>query len=76
MINDYYILAVGQLNLLEKSEIVETLDTVRYNLAGNKFVCKTLRGLTNVPFLVPNTAYTHEEIKQELSGADWTQDEI
>ena len=72
MINEYYILAQGQLNLLEKSEVVENLETVRYNLAGNKFVCKTKKGITNAPFMNPNKKFSHEEILIELSTPEWT----
>jgi hypothetical protein len=76
--NDYYILAIGQLNLLERSEIVENLGTVRYNLAGNKFMVKTRLGLgiDDVPFMNPNTALTHAEIKIELAKPEWTNNEI
>jgi hypothetical protein len=70
--NEYYILAIGQLNLLENSEIVESLETVRYNLAGNKFVCKTKRGIVNPPFMNPNIALTHDEVIIEMRKSTWT----
>jgi len=76
MINDYYILAIGQINLLERSEIVESLETVRYNLAKNKFLVKTKRGITNAPFMNPNTVLTHTEAKAELAKAEWTNNDI
>ena len=75
--NKYYILAIGQLNILENSEIVENLETVRYNLAGNKFVCKTKVDIIDTPgFMNPNTAYSHKEILIELAKPEWINNEI
>ena len=74
--NDYYILAIGQLNLLERSEIVENLQTVRYNLAGNKFLVKTKLGVSNTQFMNPNLKLTHSEVLIELAKAEWTNNEI
>ena len=72
--NKYYILATGQLNILERNEIVQSLETVRYNLAGNKFVCKTKIGTEYFAFMNPNTELTHAEVLIEMAKPTWTLD--
>jgi hypothetical protein len=76
MENQYYILAIGQLNLLERFEIVESLETVRYNLNGNKFICKTRKGIVNPPFMKPNTALTQAQALREMAKPEWTNNDI
>ncbi len=71
MTNEYYILPVALLNLLDEEEVVESLETVRYNLNKTKFVCKTKIGIMNAPFMNPNTAYSHSEILAEMSKPEW-----
>jgi hypothetical protein len=73
LINQYYILPIAQLNLLENSEVVETPETARFSLNGQKVVCKTKVGIINPPFMNPNTAYTHAEILVEMAKTAWTQ---
>jgi hypothetical protein len=73
MENNYYILSIGQINLLEHSEIVETAATIRKSLNDSQFVCKTLEGITNTPaFLNPATAMSHDEIKVEMAKPKWS----
>lgn len=76
MINEYYILATAQLNILEHPEITQTSETVRYNLAKTKFVCKTNVGISDAPFMKSNAKFTHEEILAELSKPTWTNNDI
>jgi len=73
--NEYYILPTGMLNVLDNYDVVETLETVRYNLNGTKFVCKTRSGVTNPPFMNPHTAKTHSEVLVEMAKAEWTTNE-
>lgn len=72
MENEYYILAVGQLNLLEHNDIVESSETVRWNNNQTKFVCKTKLGVVDAPFMIPNNKYTHAEIIAEITKPEWT----
>jgi len=74
--NEYYILSKGQLNLLENSDVVENLNTVRYSLNGNNFVCKTKAGVTSPAFMNPNAVYTHAEILVELAKPGWANNEV
>ena len=74
MENEYYILAVGQLNLLEHNDIVGTVETVRWNNNQTKFVCKTRIGVVNAPFMIPQKKYTHDEIRVEMTKPEWTQE--
>ena len=75
MKNQYYILTAGQEHLVENSEVVENLDTVRWNLLGNKFVCKTKVGIVTPPFMNPKKAMTHEETLVEMAKPEWTEPE-
>lgn len=74
--NDYYILAAGQLNILDNTDVVESLDTVRYNKTGTKFICKTKVGISNAPFMNPNTVLTHAQVLVELAKPEWNNEEI
>ena len=77
MENEYYILPKNRINTFEHSDIVENINTVRWSLDGNYFLCKTRIGLKNLGFLTPFTPYSHEEILIELQKPMWTnQNEI
>lgn len=73
--NDYYILSSGQLNFLEHSEIVENVNSIRWNNNNTKFVVKTKIGIVDAPFMIPQKKFTHSEILIELKKAEWS-DEI
>lgn len=73
MTNEYYILPVALIDKVDNEEVVEDRSSVRYNNSGTHFVCKTKIGVENAPFMNPNTAYTHEEIKVEMLKPTWTE---
>jgi hypothetical protein len=76
LINQYYILPIAQLNLLDNSEVVETPATARLSNNKQQVVCKTKVGVVNPPFMNPNTAYTHAEILAEMAKTAWAAPDI
>jgi len=74
--NQYYILEIGLLMLLESSNVVQSLGTERRNIAGTKFVLKTNDGLVDIPELSGHTPLSQEEIKIKLNEPEWSGEEI
>jgi len=66
--NQYYILEIALLTLLNRDDIVQSLGTERGSLDGTKFVMKTNDGLVDVPELSEHNALSHEEVKEYLSN--------
>jgi hypothetical protein len=74
--NQYYILEIGLLMLLESSNVVGSSDSVRRNILGTKFVLKTKDKLVDIPELSGHTVLTHSEAKIEMSNPEWSGEEI
>ena len=85
--NRYYILPIGLLNLVGNSEIVEQYNvnvdgetqketittTVRKNLQGNKFICKTKQGVDVPPYFSGKPSLNQDEAIIEMAKAEWTE---
>ena len=69
--NQYYILEIGLLMLLNNTDVVEDLGDERRNLAGTKFLMKTKDGLVDIPELSEYTALSHEQALRGTRGSEW-----
>lgn len=69
--NQYYILEIGLLMLLNDSDAVGELGTERRNIAGTKFIMKTKDGLIDVANLSEHTPLSHEEALVEMNKPEW-----
>jgi len=76
MINEYYIISVGDESLLDCDEILTSIKDARYNLDRSKFIVKTKQGIKGCEHLTPYKPYTHKDIKVELSTLEWTNKDI
>ena len=72
--NQYYILEIGLLMLLESSNVVGSSDTVRKNIEKTKFILKTKDGLVDIPELSEYTSINHSEVLLEVSKPEWNQE--
>ena len=67
----YCIINSSEVDSVDFDQVLQTsADTLRYSLDGTKTFVK-YQG-TQPPFLLGKTEYTHEEILNILSGAEWT----
>ena len=66
--NRYYILAIGLLNLVSNKEVVEKENTVRKNIAKNKFVCKTKEGVEVPPYFSGKPSFNQNEAIEYLNN--------
>ena len=70
--NQYYIVEIGLLILLNDNNVVEGLGTERRNIAGTHFIMKTKDGLIDVPELSEHTPLSHQEAKIEMNKPEWS----
>jgi hypothetical protein len=70
--NQYYILEIGLLMLLNRDDVVENLGTEKRNVAGTKFIMKTRDGISDVVDLSGHTPLSHDEAKIEMRKPEWT----
>ena len=66
--NQYYILEIGLLILLNRDDVVQSQGTARRIIDRTRFLMKTTDGLVDVPELSEHTPRSHEEIKTYLNN--------
>ena len=68
---NYVIIDASEVSSVDFSQVLETsVDTLRYNVAGDKTFVK-YEGETP-SFLVGKPSFSHSEILEVLSGSDWS----
>jgi len=70
--NQYYILEIGLLYLLDREDVVQSLGSETKNNNETKFVMKTKDGLIDVEELSEYTALTREQVLDEIRKPEWT----
>ncbi len=74
--NQYYILEIGLLMLLESSNVVGNADSVRRSPDKTKFILKTRDGLVDIPELSGHTPLSAEQLEAKLNEPEWSGEEI
>jgi hypothetical protein len=72
--NEYFELNANKIYLVDSNEVVESRDTVLWNLAKTKFICKTREGIVASGVMNPATALTQEEAVSKSRSNEYTVD--
>lgn len=71
---NYVIIDASEVSSVDFNNVLETsASTLRYNVAGDKTFVKYEGAMP--PFLSGKTTYSHSEILEILSSAEWTPQE-
>lgn len=76
ILNKYFILPNPNGNSAIWDIVLQTPESVRTNVQGNKMVVKLPVGIDSHPLLNAYPSYTHEEIRIEMAKTEWTNQEL
>ena len=70
-LNEYFELNANKISLVDSNDVVNTVDSVLWNIAKTKFICKTREGIVASGNMNPSTALTQEEAKAKAISSEY-----